>query len=760
MPIPFSLTSPLPAEDLRFDSMQHSAGVSALEDTQLFLLSDKPDIAPEKLLGQAVNIKLQMRDGAVRHICGLVTRFGLGRHQGRHFGYLAEVRPWLWFLTRRSDCRIFQDMTVPDIVKKVFSNYGGIAVHEFRLTGSYRTRDYTVQYRETDFNFVARLMEDEGVFWYFEHSEGEHKLIVADSPSALSPAPHAEKLPYYGNAGQASPDVDIVTDWNFAREVRSGKTALRSYNFESPSNSLGVDSAESRSHDLADYELYDYQGDYYNSGDGSQIVAVRLDETQSQHERLSGSTNAYGLANGRLFTLERHPRDDQNAEYFVVQTQINASINSLESGTQTGDYSCRFSAVPATQNYRPPRRTPKPFVQGPQSAVVTGPAGEEIYTDKYGRVKVQFHWDRYGKKNETSSCWMRVSHPWAGKSFGAIHIPRIGQEVIVDFLEGDPDQPLITGRVYNAEQMPPWELPANMTQSGILTRSSKGGAYGNANAIRFEDKKGEEQLWLHAEKDQLTEVEHDEDKWVGNDRRKTIDRDETNHIKRDRTETVDRNEKITVHGWRTEEVDGDETITIHSNRTETVDLNETITIHKNRTERVDLDEKISIGANRREDVELNETIEIGQNRSEFVGANESIDIRGNRSKTVAKNESNQIGKSWSISVGKAKTETIGMASMQSVGLGRMDNVGLGYSLNVGAAMATVVGLLKSTNVGTSYSVTVGTEFSVVCGAASFTMKSDGTITLRGKDVIVQGSGDINATASGNIALKATQIDAN
>jgi type VI secretion system secreted protein VgrG len=180
MPIPFSLASPLPEEDLRFDSMQHTAGVSMLEETQLFLLSDKPDIAPEKLLGQAVNIKLQMRDGDVRHICGLVTRFGLGRHQGRHFGYLAEVRPWLWFLTRRSDCRIFQEMTVPDIVKKVFSNYGGIAVHEFRLTGSYRTREYTVQYRETDFNFIARLAEDEGIYWYFEHCEGEHKLIVAD----------------------------------------------------------------------------------------------------------------------------------------------------------------------------------------------------------------------------------------------------------------------------------------------------------------------------------------------------------------------------------------------------------------------------------------------------------------------------------------------------------------------------------------------------------------------------------------------------
>jgi type VI secretion system secreted protein VgrG len=737
MPTPFSLTTPLPEADLRFDSMQHSAGVSTLEETQLFLLSDQADIAPEKLLGQAVNVQISLREREKRHICGHVTRFGLGRHQGRHFGYLAEVRPWLWFLTRRSDCRIFQDMTVPDIVREVFAGYGDIAVFQFRLTGSYRPRDYCVQYRETDFNFVARLMEDEGIFWYFEHDAGEHRLVVADSPGALSAAPHAESLPYYGNTAQASPDVDIVTDWTFAREVRPGKVALRSYFFETPSTSLEVSTGETRAHDLAQYALYDYQGDYFKRGDGEQIAAVRLDEAQARHELLSGSTNAHGLANGRLFRLTRHPREDQNAEYFVVQTQISASVNSLESGNDSGDYSCRFTAVPASQSYRPPRRTPKPFVQGPQSAVVTGPGGEEIHTDQYGRVKVQFHWDRYGKKNETSSCWMRVSHPWAGKSFGMIHIPRIGQEVIVDFLEGDPDQPLITGRVYNAEQMPPWELPANATQSGILTRSSKGGAYGHANALRFEDKKGEEQLWLRAEKDQLTEVEHDEDKWVGNDRRKTIDRDETNHIKRDRTETVDRNERITVHGWRTEEVDGDETISIHSNRTETVDLDETITVHKNRSERVDLNEKISIGANRGEDVALNETISIGQNQTVSIGDNRSVTIGGSKTETVA----------------RAKAETIGLAKAL--------NIGLGYQIGVGAAMSTTVGGFQTEQVGLGKDVLVGRNFSVNVGN-NFVLEAGDSITLRTGDaeMVLKSNGDILINGGGNVIIKGRKIAEN
>ena len=227
--------------------------------------------------------------------------------------------------------------------------------------------------------------------------------------------------------------------------------------------------------------------------------------------------------------LDGSLRESDNAQNLVTGTQIVVDQTAYESAGQAAGagFSCRFTALESSVPYRSARKSPKPVVQGPQTAVVVGPAGDEIFTDKYGRVKVQFHWDRYGKKNEKSSCWVRVSSPWAGKSFGFVQVPRIGQEVVVDFLEGDPDQPLITGRVYNAQNMPPWELPANMRQSGVLSRSSKGGAYGNANALRFEDKKGEEQLWLHAEKDQLTEVENDEDKWVGRDRRKTIDREET-----------------------------------------------------------------------------------------------------------------------------------------------------------------------------------------------------------------------------------------
>ena len=409
-------------------------------------------------------------------------------------------------------------------------------------------------------------------------------------------------------------------------------------------------------------------------------------------------------------------------------TRLQARSSDHEAGQGEGGFQCSFTALPVGEMYRPARRTPKPFVQGPQTAVVVGPAGDEIYTDSYGRVKVQFHWDRYGKKDAASSCWVRVSSPWAGKSFGFMQVPRIGQEVVVDFLEGDPDQPLITGRVYNAEQMPPWALPASATQSGILTRSSKTGAYGNANALRFEDKMGAEQLWLHAERDQLTEVEHDEAKWVGNDRTKTIDHDETVHVKHDRTETVD----------------NDETITVHHDRRERVDRDEAISIGRDRTESVGADEKITIGDNRTEHVGVNETITIGANRTEKVGANESVHIGANRS----------------VTVGGIKTETITLAKALSIGLGYQTTVGGAMNTSVGLAQFEQVGLIKNVLVGQSYTVNVGASYKLTAtdsitlqvGDSVLVMRSDGSITMNG----VQ----LDLVASKHMGLEADRIDIN
>ncbi|MBL8316476.1 MAG: type VI secretion system tip protein VgrG [Rubrivivax sp.] len=631
------LNCPLPPQELLFKALAAKAGLSTLEEIELDLLSDKPDLNAEKLLGKPMGVELKRADGSKRHFNGICTRFGIAPPQGRYYGYRASVRPWLWYLTRTADCRIFQDLSVPEIVEKVFADHGPIANFQFKLDRSYRTRVYCVQYRETDFNFVARLLEDEGIYWYFEHSEGAHKLVLVDDPSFHEPAPGCEKLPFYGNAGQVPPGKEFVGQWSFSREVQTGRVALTSYDFEKPSATLGTDGAHPREHSLADYEQFDFQGEYTVKSDGQQLADNRMEELAARHERLSGSTNAEAFATGHVFELTRHWREDQNARYLVTHTSHTASVTGYESGQGAGQYACSFSAIPAAQIFRPQRRTPKPFVQGPQTAIVVGPAGEEIFTDKYGRVKVQFHWDRYGKKNEKSSCWVRTSSPWAGKSFGFVQIPRMGQEVVVDFLEGDPDQPLITGRVYNAEQMPPWELPANMTQSGVLSRSTKGGAYGNANALRFEDKKGSEQVWLHAEKNQDIEVENDETHWVGHDRKKTIDHDETTHVKHDRTETVDNNESITIG----------------VNRTESVGSNENITIGANRTESVGGDEKIEISGKRTVDVGSDETITISGNQSITVGASLDETIAGSLSQTVASTSTLTVGASLNQTVGGA-----------------------------------------------------------------------------------------------------------
>jgi type VI secretion system secreted protein VgrG len=748
-PPPIVFKSPLPAEDLLFESMTATAGLSLLGEMQLHLLSDKPDVSPDALLGQVVSVEMTLRDGSLRHYSGHCTRFGMGAPSGKHYGYAMTVRPWLWFLTRTSDCRIFQEMSVPDIVKQVFTDHS-IARFEFNLYRSYPPWVYCVQYRESDFNFVARLLEQEGIYWFFRHDDSGHTLVLVDAAGAHDPAPGTEQIDYYDQPGQAPPDHDHVWNWQVTHGVQTGKVVLTDYDFERPSASLLAQKAHTRSHVQGAHEQFDYPGEYVKTAEGEQYADTRLDEQQAQHITITAGSNAQGLKDGCRFTLQRHPRDDQNADHLVVSTRTHVHLDAYESGSTGGtEVRSEFSAIPHAQQFRPPRTTPKPFVQGPQTAVVVGPAGEEIYTDKYGRVKVQFHWDRYGKKNEKSSCWMRVSHPWAGKNFGVVHIPRMGQEVVVSFLEGDPDQPLITGRVYNAEQMPPWDLPANMTQSGILTRSSKGGGYGNANAIRFEDKKGSEQLWIHAEKNQDIEVENDETHWVGHDRKKTIDHDETTLVKHDCTETVGNNETITIGVNRREQVGSHETIAIGINRTETVGANETITIGANRTITVGASETATVALQRTHTVGVNETIAIGAAQEIAIGAAQVVAIGAMQSVTV--------GASQSTSVGASQSTDVGSAQSTNVGADRSVTVGGAQSTSVAKARSASVGEDDALKVGKNLVIDAGDSVTIKTGSASITMKKDGTITIKGKDITIDGSGKINVKASSDIVMKGSKI---
>jgi type VI secretion system secreted protein VgrG len=639
MPQPFRIkTDAFSASELLLESFSCSEGLGTLGETSVSLLSPRSDLDADRILGKPVTLEIELRGDAKRHLHGFVTRFAHTGATGRLQRYQAIVRPWLWFLTRTTDCRIFQDMKVPDILKTVFDDHP-IAVHDARLFREYRTWDYCVQYRESDFDFVSRLMEHEGIYYRFDHADGEHKLILLDSASAHDPQPEgADDLPFFSAGQQPPPDLDFVSRWAMTRSVQPGKFAIKDFDFEAPGSDLLVDGEQPRRHDLSDFEVFDYRGVFDKKPDGVQYLENRRDETGSRFEVFSGATNAQSLRSGFTFTLRRHPRDDQNAQYLVTGVDMQASNGSVDAG-QGGSaaFHCELKALRATQQFRPPRRTRKALMQGPQTAVVVGKEGEEIHTDKFGRVRVQFHWDRLGKKNEKSSCMVRVAQLWAGRNFGAMFIPRVGHEVIVDFLEGDPDQPIITGCVYNGDNMPPWKLPDHATQSGVLTRSTKGGAVGHANMIRFEDKKGGEQLAVHAERNLDTSVEADETHSVGHDRRKTIEHDETSEIKNNRSKTVGIDEKTTIGGNRTESVGKNEDIAVGVNRSEKVGASETVHIGANRSHTIGASDSHTVAVDHGLTVGASQTVTVGANRTDTVGGNVTQTIGGNLTQTAAGN---------------------------------------------------------------------------------------------------------------------------
>jgi type VI secretion system secreted protein VgrG len=382
-------------------------------------------------------------------------------------------------------------------------------------------------------------------------------------------------------------------------------------------------------HERADFEDYEYPGRYLKSSDGESYARLRLEELNARYEQARGRCNARGLSVGSLFNPTGLPVDSDNREYLLTASCIaieGPGYESQEGGQDGETFRSTFAAIASKCPFRTERSAPRPTVPGPQTATVVGQAGEEIWTDKYGRVKVQFHWDREGQRDENSSCWVRVAQVWAGKQWGAMHIPRIGQEVIVDFLEGDPDKPIITGRVYNADNMPPYTLPENRTQSGIKSRSSKGGSPSNFNEIRFEDLKGKEELHIQAEKDLTILVKNDEMRTVGHDRTKTVENDETSRIARNRTEEVGQDEEIAIHGNRTETVDKDENITITGNRNNNVGKDETITITGRRTETVGKDETISITGKRVVSVDKDENLTVAGSRTQSVAGNDQLAV--------------------------------------------------------------------------------------------------------------------------------------
>jgi type VI secretion system secreted protein VgrG len=736
----FDLKTPLGKDVLLVRQMSGTEALSEPFQWDLDLLSEKGDINAEDLLGQKVSLSFTMANGQKRYFHGYVTEFSQGGWLQRYYRYHATVRPWYWLLTRTADCRIFQEMTVPQIFEKVVQQYG-FTDYELRLSGTYQTREYCVQYRETDFNFLSRLLEHEGIYFFFEHAESKHSLVLVDDPNQHKAFPGYETVPYFAPGGKdALRERDHLEAWSYTKVVQPGSFATTDFDFEKPRKSLASSATISRPHQQSTFEVFDYPGalSQLESSQSDATTKVRIQELHAGYMVANGHGNAAGLAVGWKFTLEKFPRKDLNMAYVVTRASYDMSTDVYESGPghDAPTFRVWIDAIDARTPYRPPRLTRKPLIHGAQTAMVVGPAGEEIYTDKHGRVKVQFPWDRYGKQDEQSSCWIRVAQMWAGKNWGMIQVPRIGQEVIVTFLEGDPDRPIITGRVYNGDSMAPYGLPESATQSGIKSRSTKGGGDANFNEIRFEDMKGSEQLYIHAERNQDGVVENDQTHFVGHDRTKTVNNDEKTQI--------------------------------GNNRTENVGNSETVTVAVNRTHTVGANEQVNIGANRTEAVGANETIAISANRTISVAANETASVALMRTHNVGINEMINVGAAQEVSVGAAQAITVGAAQITSVGLEQMTNVGLHRSVNVGGSQSHHVGASRKAHVtaddhlhvGNSLTIHAGESVTIKTGEASIHMHRDGTITIKGNKITVKGSDDVHVKAEGDVNLKGKNVNSN
>ena len=716
-----AISTPLGPDALLLRGFTGSEAISHPFQFELDLLSENDSIKFQDIVGKNVTIRLFDDQGAERHWNGFLTRFSQGSQSDRLTEYRARMEPWLWFLTRKADCRIFQNVAVPEIIRQIFVELG-FQDFEFRLYGQFEPRDYCVQYRETDFNFVSRLMEEEGICYFFRHGDGKHTLILANDQAAHDPC-DVQSVARYDTRPGALAYEDTITGWSSQEEFRTGGWSQTDYNFETPGASLAV-TVNGRNR----YEYYDYPGEYMVRGQGDRLARIRLQEQVADAVACHGEGGCRYFTAGFRFTLQDHYRADQNQEYLLTAIHHAATQGGSYEVSSNGEdltYHNSFECVPSSTPFRPARVTPQPVVHGCQTALVVGPAGEEIYTDKYGRVKVQFHWDRQGKKNANSSCWMRVSYPWAGQQWGSISIPRIGQEVVVGFLEGDPDQPIIVGRVYNAEQMPPWALPANATQSGLLTRSSKGGSAANANALRFEDKKGSEQVWFHAEKDMATEVEHDKTLWVGHDEACVVDHDRTRVVKHD--------EAITIQNDRRMEVDRD------------------------KSEKVLRDKSINVIRNHHEKIDGSMDIMVGRTLTESVAINYSETVGGAMEITVGGLIAITAGAALAETVGAQRAEMVGGASSESVGGNKSIDVGKDLSETVaGNHIADITGDHKET-VGGQYTLSVTKELSIHAkkielvaddeiaiktGSAQIVMKKNGDIAIEGAKLNIKGSGDI------------------
>ncbi|MCY1080848.1 type VI secretion system Vgr family protein [Archangium lansingense] len=751
-------TAPLQANQAEFDFQvgPHAAGELAVvgfdaEETLSqpysvdVLLAPPPDVEVDEkaLLGQKALLTVQLGDGTARFFNGIVSRVvRWDANQGPERQRIrVTVVPLLWTLRHTRKSRIFQELTVPDIVHKVLNE--AMVEHKLSLNGEYAPREYCVQYRESDLDFVSRLLEEEGIFYYFEHTEDGHKMVLNDASLTCAAMAGESKLVFRERSKMVA-EQESVHEFAARLEVQPGAVTLRDFDFMRPS--LDLTTATEADGGEPALEIYDYPARYGDSHVGKAFAKVRMEELRARTELVTGASNCRRLVPGHTFDLDEHSVTSLNRGYLPVSVRHTGrqpevlTVDQTEQDGQEG-YRNEFLCIPAQVPYRPPRATPRPTIAGAQTAIVVGPSGEEIHTDPHGRIKVQFHWDREGKNNDKSSCWIRVSQAWAGPGWGALYLPRIGHEVVVEFLEGDPDRPIVTGSVYNGQNPAPISLPDSKTKSTLRSSSSPGG--NGFNELRIEDSAGEEEIYLHAQKDFNIVIENDKTQLVGGN--------ETLRVQKDRSRTIEGNQSLNVKKNDDSVISGNQSLEVIKNRSTTVT--------GNHTEAVVGDQSISVGGN--------QNLSVAMASAETVGLGKMLNVGGAYAVTV--------GAALNQMVGGLKSEQVGGAKMEVVGGKKSETVKGSRSLQVGGDLSEQIDKNRTLKVEKDLLVSVGgkhnhavkdaytlsaKEISLVA-QEQFTLKV-GSATLQVKkngDVVIKGA-KVEITASGDVVIKGSKISEN
>ncbi|URG50296.1 type VI secretion system tip protein VgrG [Pectobacterium quasiaquaticum] len=550
----------LPASTFAVVDFQLSEALNQPFALSLNLASALSDVDFGAVLDQPCELLVWYEGELKRRVSGIISAFAQGDTGFRRTRYQAEVRPALWRLGLRTNARLFQAQK-PEVIIGTLLEESGITDYAFALRHDHAPREYCVQYRESDLAFVTRLAAEEGLYFFHEFEEGKHRVVFADDAGALSKGPEL----FFNLANQGLSEGDYVRRFRYAEAVSTAEVALKDYSFKTPAYGLLHSKMSGElSHQRESYQHFDYPGRFKQDPSGKAFTGYRLDALRANAMTGSGESNAAMLMPGSSFTLTEHPNPTLNSGWQLVAiTHSGQQPQALEeeSGGEPTTYSNSFEVMSAKSTWRADLPY-KPMVDGPQIATVVGPAGEEIYCDEYGRIKLQFPWDRYGSSDDQSSCWVRVSQGWAGGQYGLIAIPRIGHEVIVSFLEGDPDQPIVTGRTFHATNPSPYPLPANKTRTSLRTSTHKGAGF---NELRFEDQAGQEEVFIHAQKDMNTVVL--------NNRSTTVTADHT--------ESVGGNQAVSVVKDQSTEIQGQQSIAVTKNRNTVVDDNDSLQVKNN-----------------------------------------------------------------------------------------------------------------------------------------------------------------------------------